>query len=58
MVHSRNGSYGLIEIKLGGDKLTEEGAKTLNKLETNRPILIASSHQTKFSFQCVVLKPI
>jgi len=26
----RNGKYGLIEIKLGGDKLIEEGAKSLN----------------------------
>ncbi len=32
VVHLRNGSYGLIEIKLGGDKLIEEGAKTLNAL--------------------------
>ena len=29
VVHLRNGSYGLIEIKLGGDKRIEEGAKTL-----------------------------
>ena len=35
VVHLRNGSYGLIEIKLGGDKLIEEGATTLNKLEAN-----------------------
>lgn len=35
VVHLRNGSYGLIEIKLGGDKLIEEGAATLNKLEAN-----------------------
>ena len=28
----RNGSYGLIEIKLGGDKLIEEGAASLKKL--------------------------
>ena len=33
VVHLRNGSYGLVEIKLGGDKLIEEGAATLNKLE-------------------------
>lgn len=32
VVHLRNGSYGLIEIKLGGDKLIEEGAETLKKL--------------------------
>jgi len=32
VVHLRNGRYGLIEIKLGGDKLVEEGAKTLKAL--------------------------
>ncbi|MDO4953289.1 MAG: DUF4143 domain-containing protein [Synergistaceae bacterium] len=35
VVHLRNGSYGLIEIKLGGSKLIEEGAAVLNKLEQN-----------------------
>jgi len=33
VVHLRNGSYGLVEIKLGGDKLIEEGATTLKKFE-------------------------
>lgn len=33
VVHLRNGKYGLIEIKLGGEKLIEEGVRTLNKLE-------------------------
>ena len=28
----RNGKYGLVEIKLGGDRLIEEGAKTLKDL--------------------------
>jgi hypothetical protein len=32
VVHLRNGAYGLIEIKLGGDKLIEDGAKTLKML--------------------------
>ncbi len=32
VVHLRNGAYGLIEIKLGGDRLIEEGAKNLKKL--------------------------
>lgn len=32
VVHLRNGSYGLIEIKLGGDPLIEEGARTLKEL--------------------------
>lgn len=32
VIHLRNGSYGLIEIKLGGESLIEEGAATLKKL--------------------------
>ena len=32
VLHLRNGHYGLIEIKLGGDKLIEEGVKTLTDL--------------------------
>ena len=40
VIHLRNGNYGLAEIKLGGDKLIEEGATTLktvaNKIDTSR----------------------
>lgn len=32
VIHLDNGSYGLVEIKLGGDKLIADGAKTLNAL--------------------------
>lgn len=32
VIHLRNGKYGLIEVKLGGDYLVEEGAKSLKKL--------------------------
>ncbi len=32
VVHLRNGSYGLIEIKLGGQRLIDEGAKSLKAL--------------------------
>ena len=32
VVHLRNGSYGLVEIKLGGDSLIEEGVKSLKRL--------------------------
>ncbi len=32
VIHLRNGSYGLVEIKLGGDSLVEEGAENLKKL--------------------------
>ena len=35
VIHLRNGTYGLIEIKLGGDKAIEEGKYTLNKLAKN-----------------------
>lgn len=34
VIHLRNGRYGFIEIKLGGQALIEEGAKTLNKFES------------------------
>ena len=40
VVHLRNGSYGLIEIKLGGEHLIEEGASNLTalcrKLDTDK----------------------
>ncbi len=32
VIHLRNGKYGLIEIKLGGDRLIEEGAKSLRSM--------------------------
>ena len=32
VIHLRNGSYGLIEINLGGESLIEEGVATLKKL--------------------------
>lgn len=32
VIHLRNGQYGLIEIKLGGESLIKEGAETLNAL--------------------------
>lgn len=34
VIHLRNGKYGLIEIKLGGDKLIEDGAKSLLAMES------------------------
>lgn len=33
VIHLRNGKYGLIEMKLGGDKLIEEGAKSLKAMQ-------------------------
>lgn len=35
VMHRRNGSYALIEVKLGGESLIEEAAKTLNALAAN-----------------------
>mgnify|MGYP006376915365 FL=1 len=32
VVHLRNGKYGLVEVKLGGDKLINEGATNLISL--------------------------
>lgn len=33
VLHLRNGAYGLIEIKLGGERLISDGARTLTKLK-------------------------
>ncbi|MBO7047461.1 MAG: ATP-binding protein [Spirochaetia bacterium] len=33
VIHLRNGHYGLVEVKLGGDDLIKEGAKNLLKLK-------------------------
>jgi len=35
VIHLRNGQYGLVEIKLGGQKLIEEGVGTLTKFESS-----------------------
>lgn len=32
VVHLKNGAYGLVEIKLGGEKLIDAGASTLKRL--------------------------
>ena len=34
VIHLRNGQYGLVEIKLGGETLIEDGVATLNKFES------------------------
>ncbi len=34
VIHLRNGKYGLIEIKLGGEKLIEEGAESLKSMKS------------------------
>ena len=50
VIHLRNGAYGLIEIKLGGDKAIEEGKYTLNKLAKN----IDYKKKKKPSFKMVI----
>ena len=50
VIHLRNGSYGLVEIKLGGDKLIEEGAKTLKDLASK----IDTENMPKPSFMAVL----
>lgn len=50
VVHLRNGSYGLIEIKLGGDTLIEEGAENLNTLAEK----IDTTKMKKPSFKMVL----
>ncbi len=50
VVHLRNGSYGLIEIKLGGETLIEEGASNLNSLAD----MIDTTKMKKPSFKMVL----
>lgn len=50
VVHLRNGVSGLIEIKLGGEALIEEGAKTLHALSG----LIDTSRQREVAFKMII----
>lgn len=50
VVHLRNGSYGLIEIKLGGSDLINDGAKNLKKLSDK----IDTTKMKKPSFMMVL----
>ena len=50
VIHLRNGKYGLIEIKLGGDKLIEEGVKSLKSMEAK----IDTDRMNKPSFLMVL----
>lgn len=50
VVHLRNGKYGLIEIKLGGDMLIEEGSVNLKKLADK----IDTDKMNRPSFLCVL----
>lgn len=50
VVHLRNGKYGLIEMKLGGQKLIDEGAESLGKLAAT----IDTTRMEKPSFKMVL----
>ena len=50
VIHLKNGRYGLVEIKLGGDKLINEGAANLMKLSEK----IDTSKMNKPSFLMVL----
>ena len=50
VVHLRNGTSGLVEVKLGGESLIEEGAKALNELSG----IVDASRQREVAFKMVV----
>lgn len=50
VIHLRNGAYGLVEIKLGGRNLVNEGAATLTKLDN----LIRSKKGPPPSFKMIL----
>lgn len=50
VIHLRNGKYGLVEIKLGGDAHIEAGAESLKKLAAK----IDADKMNKPSFQMVL----
>lgn len=51
VVHLRDGNYGLIEIKIGGDNLIDEGANSLKKLRDK----IDTTKMKKPSFLMVLI---
>jgi predicted AAA+ superfamily ATPase len=51
VIHLRNGKYGLVEIKLGGERLIEEGVKTLNKLASE----IDTKRMRQPSFKMIIV---
>ena len=59
VIHLRNGSYGLVEIKLGGDNLISEGVENLkkmkNKIDTdkmhNPSFLMVLTATGKYAYQ-------
>ena len=51
IVHLEDGRWGAVEIKLGGDKLIEEGAYTLNLLKSK---IIEKSDKSSPSFMMIL----
>jgi hypothetical protein len=51
VLHRRNGTYALIEVKLGGDKNIDEGANSLISLANN----IDTERMSAPSFMAVVI---
>ena len=51
VVHLRDGNYGLVEIKIGGDNLIDEGADSLKKLRDK----IDTTKMKKPSFLMVLI---
>ena len=49
VIHLRNGQYGLIEIKLGGETLINAGVETLNQLESQ----IDTDHMKEPAFKMI-----
>lgn len=50
VIHLRNGQYGLIEIKLGGETLINDGVETLNSLENQ----IDTTHMKVPAFKMIL----
>lgn len=50
IIHLKNGNYALVEVKLGGSRLIEEGADNLNKLES----LILKNKMREPSFKMIL----
>lgn len=50
VIHLRNGQYGLVEIKLGGESLINDGVETLNMLESQ----LDTTRMKKPAFKMVV----
>ncbi len=51
VIHLKNGKYGLIEIKLGGQSLIDEGVSTLTSLK-NR---IKQNNKKEPSFSMIII---